>query len=295
MFPIVLAHGIARFDILRQLVHDELNLPPNPLEDELQYFKNVRTLLNNNGFSLVSNTNVEFAGSLKMRAAELKSHVEGILGQSGADKVHIIAHSMGGLDARMMIVDLGMADRVASLTTIGTPHLGTVLADRVLGFGGKLLIKALRDAIRLDLDGFKDLTTSACGDFNRRARDAEAKNDVFYQVYSSYDEGAQMFLPLIGSWTLIRAFEGRNDGLVSVRSQMWESELIASDGMRKQIIQREFPFRADHLNQTGWWNLSETLDGQIGGNPLQEKLDYERQVRNIYLEIAQNLQNLSNQ
>lgn len=295
MFPIVLAHGIARFDILRQLVHDELNLPPNEIEDKLQYFRKVRTFLEENGFSQVSNANVNFAGSLKMRAAGLKSDVEGVLAETGAERVHIIAHSMGGLDARMMIVDSGMADRVASLTTIGTPHLGTVLANRVLGFGGRLLIKAVQDAIRLDLNGFKDLTTTACNAFNRRARDAEAKNNVFYQVYSSYDEGAQMFLPLIGSWTLIRAFEGINDGLVSVRSQMWESELIASDGTPKQIIQREFPFRADHLNQTGWWNLSETLDGQIGGNPVQEKLHYEQQVRDVYLEIALNLQNLPNQ
>jgi triacylglycerol lipase len=272
MFPIVLAHGVARFDILRQLVHDELNLPPNPLEDELQYFKNVRTFLNQNGFSQVSNSNVEFAGSLETRAAELKNDVESVLAQTGAEKAHIIAHSMGGLDARMMIVDLGMADRVASLTTIGTPHLGTVLANRVLGFGGRLLIKALQDAIKLDLDGFKDLTTATCDAFNRRARDDEAKNDVVYQVFSSYEEGAQMFLPLFGSWALIRSIEGRNDGLVSVRSQMWESELIASDGTQKQVIQREFPFRADHLNQTGWWDLNETLDGQIGGNPLQENL-----------------------
>jgi hypothetical protein len=72
---------------------------------------------------------------------------------------------------------------------------------------------------------------------------------------------------------------------------MWENELIASDGTRKQVVRHEFPFRADHLNQTGWWNLSETLDGQISGNPLQEKLDYERQVRDIYLEIARNLPN----
>ena len=57
MFPVVLAHGIARFDILRQLVHDELNLTENELEDELQYFKNVRSFLRQNGISPVSNTN----------------------------------------------------------------------------------------------------------------------------------------------------------------------------------------------------------------------------------------------
>jgi len=118
MFPIVLAHGIARFDILRQLVHDELNLTENELEDELQYFKNVRSFLRQNGISPVSNTNVEFAGSVAERAAGLKNHVEGVLAETNAEKVHIIAHSMGGLDARMMIVDLGMAARFCIRRTI---------------------------------------------------------------------------------------------------------------------------------------------------------------------------------
>lgn len=287
MFPIILAHGIARFDILRQFVHDELDLPPNPLEDELQYFKNVRTFLNTNGFSEVSNTNVDFAGSVAVRAEQLKNHVEGVLARTGAAKVHIIAHSMGGLDARRMIVELGMETSVASLTTIGTPHLGTVLADRVLGFGGKLLIKILRDAV--NLEGFRDLTTAACDSFNRAARDAEAKNAVVYQTYASWEEGDDMFVPLFPSWALIRAADGRNDGLVPFRSQAWESELIASDGTTKPIIQREFPFRADHLNQTGWWDLEETLDPRVAGNLAQQKIEYEQRVKNVYLEIARNL------
>ena len=36
---------------------------------------------------------------------------------------------MGGLDARYLISRLGMADRVLSLTTLGTPHRGTSFAD----------------------------------------------------------------------------------------------------------------------------------------------------------------------
>jgi len=38
-------------------------------------------------------------------------------------RVHIIAHSMGGLDARLMIYRYRLEDRVASLTTVGTPIL----------------------------------------------------------------------------------------------------------------------------------------------------------------------------
>ena len=46
--------------------------------------------------------------------------------------VHLIGHSLGGLDSRFLISKLGMADRVLSLTTIGTPHHGTPLADIVV-------------------------------------------------------------------------------------------------------------------------------------------------------------------
>src|SRR5688500_10319731 len=140
MFPIVLAHGIARFDILREKIDERLNLPPTQLDDELQYFRNVRTYLAANGFPDVVSTNVDFAGSVEQRADELKDRIDELL--PDAEKIHIIAHSMGGLDARLMIAEKGMAERVASLTTIGTPHLGTSLADHVINEGGGLLIRS---------------------------------------------------------------------------------------------------------------------------------------------------------
>ena len=293
MFPIVLAHGIARFDILRQLVHQELDLPPSELEDKLQYFKNIRGFLNDHGFPAVSNPNVEFAGSVRDRAAQLKIHVEKVLADNQAEKAHIIAHSMGGLDARVMIVELGMADRVASLTTIGTPHFGSPVADRLLGFGGGSLLKSLQEtALHLDINGVNSLSSKACREFDEAARSAEATNGVFYQVYSSYEEFNDMFLPLLGTWAIIRAVEGRNDGLVSVTSQMWKPEIVADDGTRKPVVQREFPFRADHLNQCGWWDAQETSAFSFGENWIEAAKEYELNVKNVYLEIARSVQNI---
>src|SRR3954465_6202601 len=53
-------------------------------------------------------------GSVADRAQQLKDYLRRV---SPDEPVHIVAHSMGGLDARYMISCLGMADHVQSLTT----------------------------------------------------------------------------------------------------------------------------------------------------------------------------------
>lgn len=78
--------------------------------------------------------------SVPARAEQLAGHIA--LAQAAcrakpgcdATKVHIVAHSMGGLDARYLVSKLGYGDRVASLTTISTPHRGSRIADVLLRF-----------------------------------------------------------------------------------------------------------------------------------------------------------------
>ena len=289
MLPIILAHGIARFDILLEIQRQKFNLPDDPLSDEFQYFKGIKTHLEAHGFK-VFRPNEDFAGSVDKRAQELKDRVNEAVAQTGASKTHIIAHSMGGLDARRMIIEFGMENKVASLTTIGTPHLGTILADHVINNGGVFLIRFLKDVI--DLDGFNDLTTTACELFNQRAESSEAENDIFYQTYSSSEELNSMFLPLIPSWAFIRAHEGRNDGLVPFKSQQWKNELVSQSGKRKTVIQKEFPLPADHLNQIGWWDLEEAGVPLFFGSLIKQKDIYEEQIRSVYLDIARNLLDL---
>ncbi len=285
--PIVLAHGIARFDILLEILRARMQLPETDLGDLFHYFKGIKSHLESHGFR-VFDPNQDFAGPVDTRAEQLKARVEEAIAITGAEKVHIIGHSMGGLDARHMIVDKGMAQSVASLTTIGTPHRGTVLAEHVIDHGGLLLKEVLRPII--NLDGFDDLRTDVCEDFNRRVEDAEATNQVVYQTFASSEDLHLIFAPLVASWIFIRDQAGKNDGLVPVSSQSWKRELIARDGRRKLITQKEFPLPADHLNQVGWW------DPQEAANPLKvfqshfkQKTDYENKIRDVYLDIAQSL------
>lgn len=285
--PIVLAHGIARFDILLVILRNKLQLPETDLGDLFQYFKGIKTHLEAAGFE-VFHPNQDFAGPVDLRAGQLRARVTEVLENTGAEKVHIIAHSMGGLDARHMIVDKGMAERVASLTTIGTPHLGTILADHVIDNGGVMLQEILRPVV--NLDGFEDLRVRPCEQFNSRAEHQEATNEVVYQTFASSEDLPLVFAPLVLSSVFIRDNEGRNDGLVSVASQRWKKELVANDGRRKTVRQRDFPMPADHLNQVGWWDPQEAANpAKIFQSLFKQKRDYENLIKDLYLEIARSL------
>lgn len=60
-------------------------------------------------------------------AEALHGRIEQLVAETGADRVDIVAHSMGGLAARAYLRRYGTG-RVARLVTLGTPHRGTRLA-----------------------------------------------------------------------------------------------------------------------------------------------------------------------
>lgn len=284
MHPIVLVHGIANPNSLGWFVR-RWNIPLLGSFEAFQYFKGIAEHLARNGFGYILAPNIDFAAPSAERAETLKTAVEGHLQNTGAEKVHLIAHSMGGLDSRRMIVDLGMADKVASLTTIGTPHLGTVLADDVIdNKGGDELIRAARALVNFDLEGGRDLRRDTCAELNARLAGDEARNDVVYQTYSSQPAEDLPLLPFGLTYKLIMdEKDGPSDGLVPVASQKWTTH-IEGDGTRKKVEQKDFPIDADHLNQMGWWKHNELL------NPRRREL--EETVRNVYLEIARSVEHL---
>ncbi|WP_447978507.1 esterase/lipase family protein [Candidatus Nitrospira bockiana] len=71
---------------------------------------------------------VQPVDSIQGRGRTLAGQLEAIAAGREGQGVHVIAHSMGGLDARWAIAMEGLAGRVASLTTIGTPHRGSSIA-----------------------------------------------------------------------------------------------------------------------------------------------------------------------
>ncbi len=108
--PVVLAHGYLGFGAL----------------GPLSYFNNVATLFAKMGAKEVYAPDVSPKGSIGDRASQLAVQIRQHVPNG---KVHLIAHSMGGLDARFLIGHANGADLIASLTTLGTPFRGTFAAD----------------------------------------------------------------------------------------------------------------------------------------------------------------------
>lgn len=168
-------------------------------------------------------------GSVEDNAKCVKRSLLAALEKTGAEKVNILAHSKGGLEARYLITRLGCADKVASLTTLATPHRGSVTVDRLMGLVPQGVIRAGCKPIDLwfGLLGDKNPDTYAAICAFRTA-DAERFNEetpdmpgIFYQSYgfimkSAFSDGLMWFSNMV-----VGCFEGANDGLLPPRAVKW--------------------------------------------------------------------------
>jgi triacylglycerol lipase len=156
-----------------------------------------------------------------------------LLRESPDEPVHLIAHSLGGLDSRYMISRLGMAKKVLSLTTLGTPHHGTPFADWLVGRVVGAVDGVVRSALKrlriphqplydlvgnIPLQAFNDLTTAKCRDFNEDV--LSAPNVSYYSVAGRY-HGKSLSLEWLLPYGIVYTKEGENDGVVSVTSARW--------------------------------------------------------------------------
>ncbi len=96
--------------------------------------------------------------SIERHAERLERHVERLCAETGAPRVNIVAHSMGGLVSRWYIQVRGGGPRVALLVTFGTPHRGTIMAWAGLGASAREMRPGSPLLARLagDLSGLAD-------------------------------------------------------------------------------------------------------------------------------------------
>lgn len=91
------------------------------------YWAHLVPLLDREGISHASIDLEPVAGSIDDYAPLLEERVQALCAATGAARIAIVAHSMGGLAARAWMRRYGSA-RVARVITLGTPHHGTALA-----------------------------------------------------------------------------------------------------------------------------------------------------------------------
>jgi triacylglycerol lipase len=224
-YPILLVHGVC----FRDFKH-------------LSYWGRIPKELEKNGATVFFGEH-QSARPVRYSAAELTNRIHEIIRQTGAEKVNIIAHSKGGLDCRWAMRDPEVAAKVASLTTVNTPHRGCEYADYLLHkIEPKVQLKvatAYNRAARLAGDtnpdfiaAMQDLTASAC-----RERDPLMPQPAGVLCQSV---GSVMIRPMYGTFPLkytyrvVKEFDGPNDGLVGQDSFAWgdDYQLLTPKGSR---------------------------------------------------------------
>ncbi len=131
-YPVVFAHGFFGFEDFAGI-------------DFIQYFFGVRAALEAAGETNVYFPAVDPFNTSEVRGAQLAAAIEAILDETGYRQVNIVAHSQGGLDARVVAHD--HPEWVASVTTVATPHHGTRLSDVLDGIVADGRFRDALDAI----------------------------------------------------------------------------------------------------------------------------------------------------
>lgn len=206
-FPVVFCHGMLAMSMLRMQIPEDSN-----------YFSHLRSFFRERGVPVLY-PNVEPTGGVCARAEQLRDQIR----RWTDEPINLIAHSMGGLDARCLISRLGMADRVRSLTTVATPHRGSALADWFCqNFRHRVPLLLTLEALGVNVDGFRDCRRDACGEFNSHTPDAPG---VRYFSFSATVTSDRISPLLRRGWSVLSALEGPNDGLVSLASARWGEEV----------------------------------------------------------------------
>jgi triacylglycerol lipase len=234
---IVLVHGILGFG----------SIPRVPLVAE--YFNGVALHLRKQGHTVVAPT-VDPIGSVAECGEQLAT---AILAEPLADgqKLHVIGHSMGGLDARHALSNIGrdgisqqVSARVQTLVTIGTPHRGSPVADAIAAGADDLLRSIppfLVDALRDNAAALNDLTTPVATQVDQSTPDVPGVR--YIEVAGDASKGGEelLFFQLAAA---IGGIHGVNDGLVTESSALRPGHEHLED------------WPTDHGGEIGWSRAS---------------------------------------
>ncbi|MCL2230207.1 MAG: hypothetical protein FWC01_03870 [Treponema sp.] len=215
-YPVILVHGI--------VAHDRW--------DFFSFWGRIPSILEERGVRVFFG-NTDSWGTYESNAAILKETIDAVLQSTNSEKVNIIAHSKGGLDSRYFLWKYDYGDKVASLTTMSTPHRGAEIADVVweqrivhTEFGMKILklFGEMYGDQNPDLYnvGYA-LSTDNMEKFNE---EVVLDHRVYFQSIYSVIRRSTDDLMFYNSHRYIKRITGENDGVVSEHSAAWGENII---------------------------------------------------------------------
>lgn len=168
-YPIVFNHGMFGFT--------RLGVP----EFGMDYFYRVLPDLAQNGATVYA-TQVSPLNTTEIRGEQLVRQIEEVLAITGAQKVNLIGHSLGGPTTRYAAGII--PSKVASVTTVAGTNKGSKVADLVLSTGiGATIVSSFVEATLVPImnwaqgnpnlpnnmvDSLKSLSTQGSANFNTR-------------------------------------------------------------------------------------------------------------------------------
>lgn len=201
-YPIVLVHGLGGRSTY------------GPVE----YFFGFQKLLRDSG-NVVLVPDLTPFHTMEFRARQLKEQIQAAFPEG---KVNLISHSFGGLDARFLAANFGFTERIASVTTIGAPNRGSVIADIALGLvpdstfqAVDLLLAPVKNSSR----AYQQITTKFAHETLPLVAPQMPSVAYFSATSVIRSPVIRTALPLF--WVpnkIIDRYEGENDGFVSVHS-----------------------------------------------------------------------------
>ncbi|KAH7930541.1 alpha/beta-hydrolase [Leucogyrophana mollusca] len=247
--PIVFCHGLLGFD--------SVTIGPSIAPMQVTHWRGIKEVLEANDTEVLI-TRVPATSSPVDRAKVLEQRISEVY---PGRKVHLVGHSMGGLDCRYLTTHL--TDRkfeVLSITTIATPHRGSAFADHFIATIGKERMPSVISLLDLlpngggDGKAFECLTIDSMRAFNEQTPDVDGVR--YFSWGAVYEPG------LIDTWkwphSVILEKEGPNDGLVSIESSKWGTYLGTLSGV-------------NHLDLVGWINTARYKWAEIRGKEIKFK------------------------
>jgi triacylglycerol lipase len=201
----------------------------------LEYFNGVARYLEETFPDLhVRAATTDPLGTVADRAEILADAIGRLFGSS--EEVHLVTHSMGGLDARFLVSHnlAAVSARIRTIVTVGAPHSGSPVAtalevvnplDSLAALLG--LENAFLDELRSKLNAVRDLSEQGAAMLNEQCLDVP--HIRYLEIAGTGRDGpphtSMFFAP---TYLFVHAKAGPNDGVVPVTSAQRGRPLFAT-------------------------------------------------------------------